>query len=124
MKMEITKSFRFEAAHSLPLLPESHKCHNLHGHSYEIIVGVKGPLEPMLQWVQDYAVISAYVEPLIKMLDHHNLNEVMETQQTTAEALALWFAERLKIGLKWLSRIEVRETPTSNVILLVDHTDD
>jgi 6-pyruvoyltetrahydropterin/6-carboxytetrahydropterin synthase len=118
--MEITKSYRFEAAHSLPLLPESHKCHHVHGHSYEIVVGVKGPLEPMLGWVQDYAVISAYVKPLIDMLDHKNLNDVMGVQQTTAENLALWFAERLKLGLPWLSRVEVRETPTSNVILLIE----
>ena len=120
MNIEITKSYRFEAAHFLPLLPSDHKCHKLHGHSYEIIVGVKGPLEPMLQWVQDYAAITAYVDPIIKMLDHQNLNEVMGTQTTTAEALALWIAERLKICLRWLSRIEVRETPTSNVILLID----
>ncbi len=118
--IEITKSFRFEAAHSLPLLPAAHKCHNLHGHSYEVIVGVKGPMEPTLDWVQDYAVISAYVKPLIDTLDHQNLNEVTGLKHTTAEALAGWFAERLSVGLPWLSRIEVKETPTSNVILTVE----
>ena len=115
--LEITKSFRFEAAHSLPLLPKGHKCHNLHGHSYEIIVGCKGPLEPTLKWVIDYAMVSIYVQPIVGMLDHHNLNEVMGTDTTTAEMLALWLWERLAIGLPWLSVVEVRETPTSNVIL-------
>ena len=116
-EMEVTKSFRFEAAHSLPLLPDGHKCKRLHGHSYEVIVGCKGPLEPTLQWVVDYARISMCMKPLIDMVDHHNLNEVMDTDATTAEALALWFWERLAISLPWLSVIEVRETPTSNVIL-------
>lgn len=122
MNMEILKSYRFEAAHSLPMLPKEHKCHNLHGHSYEIIVGVKGPLDPALMWVQDYGIISASVEPFLKMLDHKNLNEVMDTPHTTAENLALWLAEHLRLAaaLRWLSRIEVRETPTSNVILLLD----
>lgn len=119
--MEITKSYRFEAAHSLPLLPPADKCHNLHGHSYEIIVGVRGPLKEMLGWVQDYAEITCYVDPIIKMLDHKNLNDVLGIPMTTAENLAVWLAETLRIGngLRWLSRIEVRETTTSNVILLL-----
>ena len=91
----------------------------MHGHSYEILVGVKGTLVPGLDWVQDYALISCYVDPLIKQLDHKNLNEIL-TVPTTAENLAIWFAERLKVGLPLLSRVEVRETPTSNVILIIE----
>lgn len=116
MKIEITKTYRFEAAHSLPLLPKDHKCHNLHGHSYEILVGVCGYCEPVIGWVQDYAAISCYVAPLLEQLDHKNLNDVIDGH-STAENLAIWLAERLAVGLPLLSRIEVRETPTSNVIL-------
>lgn len=118
MKIEITKTYRFEAAHSLPLLPKDHKCHNLHGHSYEILVGVRGELEPTLGWVQDYAAISCYVAPLIEQLDHKNLDDVLGVP-TTAENLAIWLAQRLALGLPMLSRVEVRETPTSNVILRI-----
>lgn len=114
MKYEITKSFRFEAAHSLPHLPECHQCHRLHGHSYELIVGVSGPV--IGEWVQDYADISAVVSPLVKRLDHYNLNEVLSCP-TTAENLAQWIWSHLAASLPLLSRIEVRETPTSNVIL-------
>lgn len=117
MKYEITKSFRFEAAHSLPHLPKEHQCHRLHGHSYEIIVGVAGELGGKQAWIQDYAEISAVVAPLIKALDHQNLNELFGDVPTTAESLAKWFWEELTIPLPMLSRIEVRETPTSNVIL-------
>ena len=114
MKYEITKSFRFEAAHSLPHLPECHQCHRLHGHSYELTVGVSGPV--IGEWVQDYADISAVVSPLVKRLDHYNLNEVL-SRPTTAENLAQWIWSHLAASLPLLSRIEVRETPTSNVIL-------
>lgn len=114
MKYEITKSFRFEAAHSLPHLPASHKCHHLHGHSYEVIVGVAGMPHP--HWVRDYADISAAVQPLVDELDHKNLNEVLEVP-TTAEHLADWFWAKLFLKLPDISRIEIRETPTSNVIL-------
>lgn len=116
MIFEITKSFRFEAAHSLPHLPEYHQCHRLHGHSYEVIVGVSGPLKPEEQWVQDYAEIAGNMTALLKTLDHRNLNDVIP-MPTTAENLALWLWEQLERRLPLLSVVEVRETPTSNVIL-------
>jgi len=118
MKMEISKLFRFEASHSLPLLPKEHKCHRMHGHSYEILVAVEGELDPLLGWVQDYAAISGYVDQLIlARLDHQNLNEVLAPLHTTAENLAIWIAQQLQICLPMLSRVEVRETETSKVIL-------
>lgn len=116
MIFEITKSFRFEAAHSLPHLPSTHQCCRLHGHSYEVIVGVKGELSEK-HWVQDYADISAVVTPLVKALDHQFLNDLFGDMPTTAENIAKWFWEELEIPLPLLSRIEIRETPTSNVIL-------
>lgn len=114
MNYEITKSFRFEAAHSLPHLPEGHQCHHLHGHSYEVIIGVSGPVEN--EWVLDYAEISAEVKPLVERLDHSNLDKILPGA-TTAENLAAWLWKKLEPRLPLLSRIEVRETPTSNVIL-------
>ena len=114
MKYTITKQFKFEAAHSLPHLPECHQCHRLHGHSYEVIIGVSGPL--VNEWVQDYADISAAVKPLIDSLDHRNLNDILPCA-TTAENLAAWMWGRLAPSLPMLSRIEVKETPTSNVIV-------
>lgn len=116
MRYEITKSFRFEAAHSLPHLPETHQCHRLHGHSYEVIIGVSGELGPVKHWVQDYADISEVVMALIRRLDHQNLNELLDVP-TTAENLADWFWQQLTSWLPLLSRVEIRETPTSNVIL-------
>lgn len=114
MRYEITKTYRFEAAHSLPHLPEDHQCHRLHGHSYEVLIGVCGPLNG--EWVQDYADISTVVKPVITSLDHQNLNDLLPCA-TTAENLAAWLWRTLQPALPLLSRVEVRETPTSNVIL-------
>jgi 6-pyruvoyltetrahydropterin/6-carboxytetrahydropterin synthase len=115
MKYEITKSFRFEAAHSLPHLPPNHQCHRLHGHSYGVLVGVSGPVGKE-HWVQDYADIAKHVWPIIRRMDHQNLNDII-VMPTTAENIALYLWEHLENSLPLLSRIEVRETPTSNVIL-------
>jgi len=116
MRFEITKEFRFEAAHSLPHLPSWHKCRNKHGHSYGVLVGVVGELDDN-GWVMDYARISEAVEPLIKMLDHKDIDEVLKPTVTTAENLAAWFWRSLDSYLPGLSRVEIRETPTSNVIV-------
>src|SRR3989442_12046383 len=42
MKVELRKTFQFEAAHLLPHLPKSHKCRRLHGHSFMVDVVVAG----------------------------------------------------------------------------------
>ena len=88
--MEIYKQFKFEAAHSLPHLPEGHKCRNLHGHSYRLIVFVAGEINPETGWIIDFAELKRAVDPLIKRMDHQNLNDIPDIGVTTAENLARW----------------------------------
>src|SRR5438034_11783096 len=76
MKMELRKTFQFEAAHLLPHLPESHKCRRLHGHSFRVEVVVAGECDPKLGWLMDYADISEAFKPLLDRLDHYYLNEI------------------------------------------------
>ena len=40
--MELFKEFIFEAAHRLPNVPETHRCHRMHGHSYRVELTVAG----------------------------------------------------------------------------------
>ena len=54
MRCELTKSFRFEAAHDLPGFPEGHKCRRLHGHSYQIRVHVEGEVDATTGCVIDF----------------------------------------------------------------------
>jgi len=110
MKMELRKTFQFEAAHSLPNQPADHKCHRLHGHSFKIDVVVEGECDPKLGWVMDYADISEAFNPIWKQLDHHHLNEIEGLQNPTSEIIAKWVWDRLKPELPQLSAIEVAET--------------
>lgn len=111
--MEIIKSFRFEAAHYLPKLPETHKCRRMHGHSFKFDVHVEGPLDPELGWVMDFGDISRLVKPLVEELDHYLLNEIPGLENPTSEVIAVWIWNRLKPGLPGLSRIVVYETCTA-----------
>lgn len=114
--VELQCDFRFEAAHLLPRLPEGHKCRRLHGHSYRCTVTVKGPIDPELGWLIDFADIKAAVEPVRRQLDHYYLNEIEGLENPTSEVLARWVWQRLSPTLPHLHRIEISETCTSRCV--------
>ena len=109
-EVELSHTFTFEAAHSLPLVPEGHKCRRLHGHSFRVDVEVKGPLDEHAGWLIDYADIKAAIAPLRERLDHYHLNEIEGLENPTSEVLCGWLWAKLKPALPALSRIIVHET--------------
>lgn len=136
--IEISKWFEFEAAHSLPHLPHTHKCHRLHGHSYKLRVTCAGEINPDFGWVIDYADISKVVDTIIIAIDHTNLDQLFnvpprpetlesgaprvkvgrdhQTRPSTAENLAIWFYNQLKPTLPSVVEIQIKETSSSSVI--------
>ena len=93
--MEIYKDFSFDSAHFLPLVPDGHKCKNMHGHNYRMEVVVKGVLDAR-GFVKDFAEIDSDVMPLIKKIDHRVLNDIEGLENPTAEVIAAWFFHRIK----------------------------
>ena len=114
--MEIYKEFTFEAAHSLPKVPDGHKCARLHGHSYRIQVHVHGEPGTKSGWIMDFAEIKSLVKPVIKELDHYYLNDIPGLENPTSENLAIWIWDRLIPQLPNLSKIVVSETCTSGCV--------
>ena len=113
MKVELRKTFQFEAAHLLPHLPKSHKCRRLHGHSFKVEIAVQGECDAQLGWVMDYAEMSRAFKPIGDKLDHFYLNEIPGLENPTSENVARWIWQRLKPSLPLLSSIFVYETCTS-----------
>ena len=111
--VELVKDFRFEAAHFLPNVPEGHKCLRTHGHSFRGEVAVRGPLDPHLGWVMDFADLKAAVEPLVQRLDHYLLNDIPGLENPTSEILAVWIWRELAGKLPLLTRVTIEETCTS-----------
>jgi len=111
--VELVKDFRFEAAHWLPNVPEGHKCRRIHGHSFRGEVAVRGPLDPKLGWVMDFADLKRAVEPLVNRLDHYMLNDLEGLENPTAENLAVWIWRQLAPHLPNLHRVTIEETCTS-----------
>ncbi|MBI1370431.1 MAG: 6-carboxytetrahydropterin synthase QueD [Planctomycetes bacterium] len=113
MKVHLTKSFSFEAAHWLPTFPETHKCRRMHGHSFRVDVVVSGDVPESQGYLIDYGDIKQAIAPVEKQLDHYLLNEIPGLENPTAENLSRWIWDKLKPALPMLSCIRVHETCTS-----------
>jgi 6-pyruvoyltetrahydropterin/6-carboxytetrahydropterin synthase len=116
MKLELRKTFQFEAAHLLPNLPADHKCRRLHGHSFRAEIAVAGECDPKLGWVMDYADMSSAFKPLFDQLDHYYLNEIPGLENPTSENVAVWIWQRLKPVLPQLVEVVVAETCTARCV--------
>ena len=111
--MEIWKEFGFESAHSLPNVPDDHKCRRVLCHSFRVTVHVEGPVGDDTGWVMDFADLKAAVAPTIEALDHRYLNDLDGLDNPTSENIARWIWARVAGALPGLAKIEVRETCTS-----------
>jgi 6-pyruvoyltetrahydropterin/6-carboxytetrahydropterin synthase len=111
--VELVKDFRFEAAHFLPNVAEGHKCRRIHGHSFRGEIAVRGPVDPHLGWVIDFAELRRAVDPLVNRLDHYLLNDIEGLENPTAERLAIWIWSELAPQLPGVHRVTIEETCTS-----------
>lgn len=116
MAFELVKTFRFEAAHSLPNVPEQHKCRRLHGHGYRVDVHVTGEPDARTGWVIDFAEIRRAVEPVLDELDHRCLNDIPELANSTSEQLCRYIWDRIRAKLPGLSAVTVWESDTSRCV--------
>jgi 6-pyruvoyltetrahydropterin/6-carboxytetrahydropterin synthase len=109
--MRISQAFRFEAAHRLPHVPQTHRCHRMHGHSYRVELQLSGRADAHSGFVTDFFDVEAAFAPLLQQLDHHCLNEIEGLENPTAENIALWIWQRTKAALPQLACVRVYETP-------------
>lgn len=108
----IAKTFRFEAAHSLPSLPPQHKCHNLHGHSYVVTIELQSETLDEHGFILDYGDLRDFAQ-LVSWLDHSNLNDKLPCA-TSAENLARWLFDCAAVYYGGLvSAVEVSESTSS-----------
>lgn len=82
----------FEAAHSLPNVPQGHKCYRIHGHSYVVELTLSDDSD-----VEEQARVA---EEVVGSLAHRYLNEIDGLENPTAEHLAQWIWARLMPRLK------------------------
>lgn len=132
MKVTINRKAHFNAAHRLsnPNWTEEKnkeifgKCSNphYHGHNYELIVSVKGEIDPETGFVMNLDVLRKIIEEEVEeYLDHKNLNievDDFKNLNPTAEniVIVIWNRIRLKLAQNLELKITLYETPRNYVI--------
>lgn len=109
---ELRYKTHFDAAHFLP--DYKGKCHNEHGHRFEVEIIIASDVLNDQHMVLDFAELKKHID----LLDHRLLNEVMTTP--TAEALAKFIYEMVTetIGETLIyprHSVEVWESPNASV---------
>lgn len=131
---KIAKEFQFDACHMLD--GHNGKCHNLHGHTYRLLVEISDELitnGSSADMVMDYADLKLIVnQQIVDQLDHaflYHQDSANECQiatllqqmqrkvfafpcRTTAEGMSKFIFDRLSPFLP-VSMIKLWETPTS-----------
>lgn len=119
----LEKDFTFDSSHSLPCVPKGHSCGNLHGHTWQLTVGVTGKIDEERGWIIDFKDIKNLVkEKIIDRFDHAHLNDIVENP--TSENL-VWYVwkeleseiDRVTNGSAKLAKVTIWETPTSKCTL-------
>ncbi|WP_024521031.1 6-carboxytetrahydropterin synthase QueD [Bradyrhizobium sp. Tv2a-2] len=111
--MKIAQAFRFEAAHRLPNVPATHRCHRVHGHSYRVELELTGTVDARTGFVADFFDVEQAFGPLLRKMDHQCLNDIHGLENPTAENIAVWIWNEIKSKLPQLSGIKVYETADS-----------
>ncbi|MCX7941986.1 MAG: 6-carboxytetrahydropterin synthase QueD [Dictyoglomaceae bacterium] len=114
--MFIIKKFKFNSAHNL--LSYKGKCERLHGHTYELVIVVKGYPDKEGMIIDFLELKELVKKEVIDILDHSYLNDIIS--QPTAENIAIWVWNKLEKKLKKencnLYEVQVWETSESGVI--------
>ncbi len=86
MVYAISKDFAFSAAHHLTGLQDGHPCARVHGHNYRVRVTINRLELDRRGFVMDYGDLAMFGAWIDEVLDHRDLNDVLD--QPTAEHLA------------------------------------
>ena len=114
---EISVKSKFDAAHQLRNY--SGKCANIHGHTWDLEVYLKGTTLNEQGMLIDFSDVKEYLNVVITKYDHRFINEVapFDVINPTAENLAFEIYNSLKCSLPTnvtLAKVIVWESPNAS----------
>jgi 6-pyruvoyltetrahydropterin/6-carboxytetrahydropterin synthase len=113
---ELTKSFRFDAAHTLDRSIETAASRRIHGHSYRAEVTVRGEADAKTGMVVDFGLLERMLGEARDGLDHHMLDDVADLGPATMENLAAWIWRKLTPSIQGLVKVTVfRDSQSESV---------
>jgi len=104
---ELSKQFRFDAAHTLERSIETESSRRIHGHSYRAEVTVRGRPDPTTGMIVDLGLLERMMGDARDALDHRFLDEINDLGPATMENLCRWIWDRLRSDVDGLVRVSV-----------------
>jgi 6-pyruvoyltetrahydropterin/6-carboxytetrahydropterin synthase len=104
---ELSKQFRFDAAHTLERVIETESSRRIHGHSYRAEVVVRGRPDPVSGMIVDLGLFERALGEAREMLDHRFLDEMNDLGPGTMENLSAWIWRKVEPVCPGLHRVTV-----------------
>ncbi len=104
---ELSKQFRFDAAHTLERSIDTESSRRIHGHSYRAEVTVRGRPDPVTGMIVDLGLLERSMADARDALDHRFLDEINDLGPATMENLSRWIWDRLHPAVHNLHRVSV-----------------
>jgi 6-pyruvoyltetrahydropterin/6-carboxytetrahydropterin synthase len=104
---ELSKQFRFDAAHTLNRVVDTESSRRVHGHSYRAEITVRGEPDPETGMIIDLGLLERAMAGARDALDHRFLDELNDLGPATMENLAAWIWRKLKPEVNSLARVAV-----------------
>ena len=111
---ELSKQFRFDAAHTLDRPLDSHfddkekqGSRRIHGHSYRAEITLRGMPDPKTGMLIDVYEFQKLFDDTREALEHQFLDDIKDLGPSTMENLCAWIWKRLAPKLPMLSRVTI-----------------
>ncbi len=104
---ELSKQFRFDAAHTLDHAVDAEPSRRVHGHSYRAEVALRGEPDPASGMLVDLGLLERSLSAARDALDHRLLDEVPALGPATMENLAAWIWRAVAPACPGLARVSV-----------------
>lgn len=114
----IWKEMTLDSAVQMRAAPPGHPLTALHGHTYDLRLHLRAPLDEVMGWTMDFGDVKALFDPIFKALDHQPLYELPELQDCTAAQIARWAFAKAQEVLPACERIDVFETHGAGSLLI------
>ena len=105
---ELSKEFRFDAAHTLHRTVDAEASQRIHGHSYRAEVVIRGHPDPNSGMLLDLGLLEDALKETRDRLDHRFLDEINDLGPATMENLSAWIWRALEPICPNLCRVTVR----------------
>ncbi len=111
---ELSKQFRFDAAHTLERTIDTESSRRIHGHSYRAEVTIRGMPDQTSGMLMDLGLLQRALDDARDALDHRFLDEISDLGPATMENLCAWIWRRLAPTVPQLARVTVHRDSTGD----------